>query len=92
MAMISKNAKQPMEGAASATSPWGAATGAKQTAGSSAPAGAAWSEDMKAPKPMGNFRTGDTSGGPGGAIDKKVSVASEDVTKGMGGRVIKDMM
>jgi|DEB0MinimDraft_6_1074348.scaffolds.fasta_scaffold52547_2 hypothetical protein len=90
MAMISKNAKQPMEGAASASMPWGAATGAKQTGSGSD--GGAWSADMKAPKHMGNFRSGDTSGGPGGAIDKKVSVASEDVTKGMGGRVIKDMM
>jgi hypothetical protein len=87
MAMISKNAKQPMEGAASASMPWGAATGAKQTGSGSD--GGAWSADMKAPKHMGNFRSGDTSGG---AIDKKVSVASEDVTKGMGGRVIKDMM
>ena len=30
MAMISKNAKQPMEGAASASMPWGAATGAEK--------------------------------------------------------------
>jgi hypothetical protein len=89
MAMISKSAKQPMEGASSASSPWGAAEGAKKTGSGSD--GGAWAADMRAPKHMGNFRSGDTSGGPGGAIDKKVSVASEDVTKGMGGRVIKDM-
>jgi len=91
MAMISKTAKQPMEGAASAETPFGVATGAKKTAGSNAPAGAAWSADMKAPKHMGNFRTGDNTPGARGAIDKKIAVASEDVTKGMGGKVIKDM-
>jgi len=92
MAMISKSAKQPMEGVSSATSPWGAAEGAKKTASGSAAQGAAWTEDMKAPKPMGNFRTGDNTPGARGAITKGARVASEDVTKGMGGRVIKDMM
>jgi hypothetical protein len=89
MAMISKSAKQPMEGASSATAPWGAAEGAKKTGNGSG--GDAWAADMRAPKHMGNFRSGDTTGGPRGAISKEVSVASEDVTKGMGGRVIKDM-
>ena len=47
--------------------------------------------DEGAPKVGGNYRTGDTSGGPGGAISKEVNVTREDVTRGMGGRVIKDM-
>jgi len=89
MAMISKSAKQPMEGISSATAPWGAAEGAKKTANGTD--GGAWAADMKAPKPMGNFRTGDNTPGARGAISKGVSVASEDVTKGMGGKVIKDM-
>ena len=44
-----------------------------------------------APKVGGNYRTGDNTPGARGAISKGVSVASEDVTKGMGGKVIKDM-
>ena len=90
MAMISKSAKQPMEGIASATAPWGAAEGAKKTGNGSG--GDAWAADMRAPKHMGNFRTGDNIPGARGAMTKGASVASEDVTKGMGGRVIKDMM
>jgi len=46
---------------------------------------------MQATKVMGNFRTGDNKPGARGAITKGASAASEDVTKGMGGRVIKDM-
>ena len=89
MAMISKSAKQPMEGASSASSPWGAAEGAKKTGSGSD--GGAWAADMKAPKHYGNVRTGDNKPGARGAMTKGASVASEDVTKGMGGRVIKDM-
>lgn len=89
MAMISKSAKQPMEGAAAAASPWGAAMGSKKTANGSD--GGAWAADMRAPKPYGNLRTGDNTPGARGAMSKGVSVASEDVTKGMGGKVIKDM-
>jgi hypothetical protein len=89
MAMISKNAKQPMEGVASATSPFGAAMGSKKTANGSD--GGAWAADMKAPKPYGNFRTGDNKPGARGPMTKGVSVASENVTNGMGGRVIKNM-
>ena len=40
---------------------------------------------------MVTYRTGDNTPGARGAISKGVSVASEDVTKGMGGKVIKDM-
>lgn len=89
MAMISKNAKQPMEGASSASSPWGAAEGAKKTGSGSD--GGAWAADMRAPKHYGNVRTGDNTPGARGPMTKGASVASEDVTKGMGGRVIKDM-
>ena len=89
MAMISKSAKQPMEGIASATAPWGAAEGAKKTGNGSG--GDAWAADMRAPKHYGNLRTGDNTPGARGAISKGVNSASEDVTKGMGGRVIKDM-
>ena len=89
MAMISKSAKQPMEGAAAAASPFAAAEGSKKTANGSD--GGAWSADMRAPKHYGNLRTGDNTPGARGAISKGVNSASEDVTKGMGGRVINDM-
>jgi hypothetical protein len=86
MAMISKSAKQPMEGISSAAAPSAKAAGA---AGSGK--AVKYVTDMQATKVMGNFRTGDNKPGARGAISKGVSVASEDVTKGMGGKVIKDM-
>jgi hypothetical protein len=86
MAMISKSAKQPMEGISSAAAPSAKAAGA---AGSGKAVN--YVTDMQATKVMGNFRTGDNKPGARGAMSKGVSVASEDVTKGMGGKVIKDM-
>lgn len=88
MAMISKNAKQPMEGKASATAPWGAAEGAKKTGSGSD--GGAWAADMRAPSPYGNFRTGDNIPGKKGGMAPSAKVANE-AGKGFGGRVIKDM-
>ena len=47
---------------------------------------------MQATKVMGNYRTPETQGGPkSGSIRKQSNAASEDVTRGMGGKVIKDM-
>ena len=46
---------------------------------------------MRAPKQYGNLRTGDNTPGARGPITKGARVASESVTGGMGGRVIKDM-
>ena len=89
MAMIGKSAKQPMEGVASAASPFAAAEGSKKTANGSD--GGAWDADMRAPKQYGNLRTGDNTPGARGPITKGARVASESGTGGMGGRVIKDM-
>ena len=47
MAMISKNAKQPLEGKASAATPFTAAEGAMKTGTGSD--GGAWAADMRAP-------------------------------------------
>jgi len=87
MAMISKSAKQPKEGMASAAAPANTAEGSYGKRGSQVK----YVTDMQATKVMGNFRTGDNKPGARGAMTKGASVASEDVTKGMGGRVIKDM-
>ena len=47
---------------------------------------------MQATKVMGNYRTPETEGGPkSGSMNGNVSAAKEDVTRGMGGKVIKDM-
>ena len=92
MAMIGKSAKQPNEGIASAAAPSRAAdgsNGANVTGGMKKGQGYM---DEGAPKIMGDFRTGDNNPGARGAISKGARVASEDVTKGMGGKVIKDMM
>ena len=91
MAMISKSAKQPVEGIASAAYPSDSAAGsngANVTGGMKKGQG---SMNEGAPKVGGNYRTGDNTPGARGAVSKGVSVASEDVTKGMGGKVIKDM-
>jgi hypothetical protein len=91
MAMISKQAKQPMEGMSSAGYPTDKPIGdAAAYTDPSMKKGKGYI-DEGAPKVGGNYRTGDTSGGPGGAISKEVNVTREDVTRGMGGRVIKDM-
>ena len=91
MAMISKSAKQPMEGMSSAGYP-----SDKQIGDASASVGPGMKKGQGymnegAPKVGGNYRTGDNTPGARGAMSKGVSVASEDVTKGMGGKVIKDM-
>ena len=86
MAMISKSAKQPREGMASAANPTAQAEGSKGRG-----AAVKYVTDMQATKLMGNFRSGDVKPGARGAIPKGVNPAREDVTKGMGGRVIKDM-
>jgi hypothetical protein len=88
MAMISKSAKQPKEGMASASAPSASATGSYGKRGKQVN----YVTDMQATKVMGNFRTPETSGGPKShSVNKRVTVASEDVTRGMGGKVIKDM-
>jgi len=87
MAMISKSAKQPKEGMASAAAPASSAEGSYGKRGKEV----SYVTDMEATKVMGNFRTGDNTPGARGPMTKGASVASEDVTKGMGGRVIKDM-
>ena len=108
MAMISKQAKQPMEGKSSAAgvagAPGGGTTRSKFTGSSdSRKTGSTGQTNlMKATEgyinqgPNTMDTSGDArqfvSGGPkGGSMAGKVSVAKEDVTKGMGGKVIKDM-
>lgn len=108
MAMISKQAKQPMEGKSASVAPSAAAIGGSQRTsfqgssdGRSAgnPAGNVGPGMKKgngyynegAPNTMGGFRTGDNKPGARGAMTKGARTASEDVTKGMGGKVIKDM-
>jgi len=86
MAMISKTAKQPKEGMGSASTPSATAMGSK---GKGTPV--QYVTYMEATKTMGNFRTGDNKPGARGATTGNASVAKEDVTKGMGGKVIKDM-
>jgi hypothetical protein len=91
MAMISKTAKQPMAGIASAASPSDKPGGdATAYTDPSMKKGSGYI-DEGAPKTMGGFRTGDNKPGARGGMSSKVSVAKEDVTKGMGGKVIKDM-
>lgn len=91
MAMISKQAKQPMEGMSSAGYPSDKPIGdATASVGPGMKKGQGYMNEG-APKVGGNYRTGDNTPGARGAISKGVSVASEDVTKGMGGKVIKDM-
>ncbi|MEK9954216.1 MAG: hypothetical protein VW577_02300 [Pelagibacteraceae bacterium] len=89
--MISKSAKQPMEGIASAAAPSAAAEGSNGPNVTGGMKKGAGYMNQGAPSVMGGFRTGDNKPGARGAISKGVSVASEDVTKGMGGKVIKDM-
>jgi len=109
MAMISKTAKQPMEGKASYAkvtgAPMGGTTRSKFTGSAdSRKTGATGQNNMmkategyinQGPETMDT--SGDASefvsGGPksGGNMAGKVSVAKEDVTRGMGGKVIKDM-
>lgn len=109
MAMISKTAKQPMAGKASAMGPAGAPGG-----GTTRSKFTGTSDSRKTGTPNRNNMmkategyinqgpdTMDTSGdarqfvsgGPksGGNMAGKVTVAKEDVTRGMGGKVIKDM-
>jgi hypothetical protein len=109
MAMISKTAKQPMAGKASAANaagaPQGGTTRSKFTGTSdSRKTGTPNRNNMmkategyinQGPDTMdtsGDAR-GFVSGGPksGGNMSGRVTVAKEDVTKGMGGKVIKDM-
>lgn len=108
MAMISKTAKQPMAGKASAAAvtgaPMGGTTRSQFTGTSDSRKTGAPNRNnmMKATEgyinqgPDTMDTSGDASefvsGGPkGGNMKGKVSVAKEDVTKGMGGKVIKDM-
>ena len=44
-----------------------------------------------APKVGGNYRTGDNKPGARGGLNGAAATAKEDVTRGMGGKVIKDM-
>jgi hypothetical protein len=91
MAMISKTAKQPMAGMASAAKPTDKPGGdASAHTDPSMKKGQGYMNEG-APKTMGGFRSGDTKAGARGSMAGKVSVAKEDVTKGMGGKVIKDM-
>ena len=89
MAMISQEAKQPKEGMASAAYPSDTAMGSYGKKGKAVN----YTTHMQATKVMGNYRTPETEGGPksGGAMNGNVSAAKEDVTRGMGGKVIKDM-
>jgi hypothetical protein len=91
MAMISKTAKDPMAGIASAAKPMDKPGG--DASAYTAPGMKKGQGYMNegAPKTMGGFRSGDNKPGARGGISGNVSVAKEDVTKGMGGKVIKDM-
>lgn len=109
MAMISKTAKQPMEGKASyakvTDAAMGGTTRSKFTGSSDSRKTGATGQNnmMKATEgyinqgPDTMDTSGDASefvsGGPksGGNMAGKVTVAKEDVTRGMGGKVIKDM-
>ena len=109
MAMISKNAKQPMEQKASYAHPSGAPGGGTErstfTGSSDSRKTGATGSNVMLKKAKGYIDQGpdtmDTSGdasefvsgGPksGGNMGGKVTVAKEDVTRGMGGTVIKDM-
>lgn len=109
MAMISKTAKQPMAGKASAagvaSAPMGGTTRSKFTGSADARKTGMTGQNnmMKATEgyinqgPDTMDTSGDASefvsGGPksGGNMAGKVTVAKEDVTRGMGGKVIKDM-
>ena len=109
MAMINKNAKQPMESKAGSMHPSGGpmgGTGRTSFTGSSDPrkSGNVGNNNMLKNAPGLISQGPDTmdtsgdarefvSGGPksGGNMGGKVTVAKEDVTKGMGGKVIKDM-
>jgi hypothetical protein len=91
MAMIGKSAKQPNEGMASAAYPSRAADGSNgANVGPGMKKGMGYM-DEGAPKVGGNYRTGDNTPGARGPITKGARVASESVTGGMGGKVIKDM-
>lgn len=91
MAMISKSAKQPMEGMSSAGYPSDKPIGdASAHVAPGMKKGQGYMNEG-APKVAGNHRSGDNKPGARGAISKGASVASEDVTRGMGGKVIKDM-
>lgn len=109
MAMISKTAKQPMEGKASYAKVSGAPGGGTErskftgSADSRKTGATGQNNMMKATEgyinqgPDTMDTSGDASefvsGGPksGGNMAGKVTVAKEDVTRGMGGKVIKDM-
>jgi len=109
MAMINKNAKQPMEQKASyakVSDAPGGGTARTSFTGSNDPRGAGMpgqNNMLKAAKgyidqgPDTMDISGDASefvsGGPksGGSMGGRVTVAKEDVTRGMGGKVIKDM-
>ena len=109
MAMISKTAKQPMAGKASAAgvagAPMGGTTRSNFTGSSDTRKTGMTGQNnmMKATEgyinqgPDTMDTSGDASefvsGGPksGGNMSGRVSVAKEDVTRGMGGKVIKDM-
>jgi len=109
MAMISKNAKQPMEQKASyakVSDTVGGGTERSKFTGSTDPRKTGMTGQTKMLKeapglisqgPDTMDTSGDASefvsGGPksGGNMSGKVTVAKEDVTRGMGGKVIKDM-
>ena len=91
MAMISKNAKQPMEGMASASMPGMTAEGSNGPNVTGGMKKGSGYMNEGAPKVGGNYRTGDNTPGARGPITKGARVASESVTGGMGGKVIKDM-
>ena len=83
MAMISKTAKQPMEGMSSAAYPSDKPLGdATAHVGPNMKKGSGYMNEG-APKVGGNYRTGGLNGA--------AATAKEDVTPGMGGKVIKDM-
>ena len=90
MAMISKNAKQPMEGIASAAYPTMTAEGSNGPNVTGGMKKGQGSMNEGAPKVGGGYRTGDNIHGKRGAMNKSVTVANE-AGKGFGGRVIKDM-
>jgi hypothetical protein len=91
MAMISKTAKQPMEGMSSAGYPSDKPIGdATASVGPGMKKGSGYMNEG-APKVGGSYRTGDNKPGARGSLNGAAATAKEDVTRGMGGKVIKDM-
>jgi hypothetical protein len=90
MAMISKNAKQPMEGMASASMPGMTAEGSNGPNVTGGMKKGSGYMNEGAPKVGGGYRTGDNIPGKKGGMAPSAKVANE-AGKGFGGRVIKDM-